>query len=160
ARHRQEPVRLATGVAAMARAVSPRRTLLTSLAAWSVALIIFFPVLWMILTSFKTEASAVANPPQFLSADWTLENYAEVWARSDYPRFFWNSVVISIGSTLLGLVIAIPSAWAMAFVPARRTKDLLMWMLSTKMMPAVAVMIPIYLLFQRLGLFDTKTGLI
>lgn len=144
----------------MARAASPRRRLLTTLAAWTVALIIFFPVLWMILTSFKTEASAVASPPQLFSADWTTENYAEVWARSDYPRFFWNSVVISVGSTLLGLLVAIPAAWAMAFVPAKRTKDLLMWMLSTKMMPAVAVMIPIYLIFQRIGLFDTRIGLI
>lgn len=144
----------------MARALSPRRQLVTTIAAWSVALLIFFPVLWMILTSFKTEPSAVAMPPEFLSADWTLENYAEVWARSDYPRFFWNSVVISVGSTLLGLVVAVPAAWAMAFVPGRRTKDILMWMLSTKMMPAVAVMIPLYLLFQRLGLIDTKFGLV
>ncbi|MBU9696562.1 carbohydrate ABC transporter permease [Rhodobacteraceae bacterium HSP-20] len=144
----------------MARAASPRRTLLTTLAAWSVALVIFFPVLWMILTSFKTEASAVAMPPEFLSADWTLENYETVWSRSDYPRFFWNSVVISVGSTLLGLAIAIPAAWSMAFVPGKRTKDLLMWMLSTKMMPAVAVLIPLYLVFQRIGLFDTKLGLI
>ena len=144
----------------MARAHSPRRKLLTTLAAWFVALLIFFPVLWMILTSFKTEASAVAMPPQFLSADWTLENYAEVWARSDYPRFFWNSVVIAVGSTLLGLLIAIPSAWAMAFVPGRKTKDILMWMLSTKMLPAVGVMIPLYLIFQRLGLMDTKIGLV
>jgi sorbitol/mannitol transport system permease protein len=144
----------------MARAVSPRRKTLTTIAAWSVALIIFFPVLWMVLTSFKTEASAVASPPELLGADWTLENYAEVWSRSDYPRFFWNSVVISLGSTLLGLAIAIPAAWAMAFVPGRRTKDLLMWMLSTKMMPAVAVMIPLYLLFLKLGLIDTRIGLV
>ena len=144
----------------MARAVTPRRKLITTLAAWAVALIIFFPVLWMILTSFKTEASAVASPPQLFTADWTLENYAEVWARSDYPRFFWNSVVISVGSTLLGLLIAVPAAWAMAFVPGKKTKDLLMWMLSTKMMPAVAVMIPLYLLFQRMGLIDTKIGLV
>ncbi|ESW60406.1 MAG: mannitol ABC transporter permease [Rhodobacter sp. CACIA14H1] len=144
----------------MARAASPRRKFLTTLAAWAVALVIFFPVLWMILTSFKTEASAVAMPPEFLSADWTFENYETVWSRSDYPRFFWNSVVISVGSTLLGLAIAIPAAWAMAFVPGKRTKDLLMWMLSTKMMPAVAVMIPLYLVFQRTGLFDTKLGLV
>jgi sorbitol/mannitol transport system permease protein len=144
----------------MARAQSPRRRLIATLAAWGVALTIFFPVLWMILTSFKTEASAVAMPPELLSADWTLENYAEVWQRSDYPRFFWNSVVISIGSTLLGLAIAIPAAWSMAFVPGKHTKDLLMWMLSTKMMPAVAVLIPLYLVFQRIGLFDTKLGLI
>lgn len=144
----------------MARAQSSRRRLITTLAAWGVALTIFFPVLWMILTSFKTEASAVAMPPQLFTADWTLENYAAVWSRSDYPRFFWNSVVISVGSTLLGLAIAIPAAWSMAFVPGKRTKDMLMWMLSTKMMPAVAVLIPLYLLFQRIGLFDTRLGLI
>lgn len=144
----------------MARAVSRNRKLFLTAAAWSVGLLIFFPVLWTILTSFKTEVSAVASPPEFLSADWTLENYAEVWSRSDYPRFFWNSVIISVGSTLLGLAIAIPAAWSMAFVPGKKTKDLLMWMLSTKMMPAAAVLIPIYLLFQWTGLFDTRTGLI
>ncbi len=144
----------------MARAVSTRRKVFYTAAAWSVALLIFFPVFWTILTSFKTEASAVASPPQLFSADWTLDNYAEVWGRSDYPRFFWNSVVISVGSTLLGLLIAIPAAWSMAFVPGTRTKDLLMWMLSTKMMPAAAVLIPMYLLFQRTGLFDTRTGLV
>jgi sorbitol/mannitol transport system permease protein len=68
--------------------------------------------------------------------------------------------VISVGSTLLGLLIAIPAAWSMAFVPGPRTKDLLMWMLSTKMMPAAAVLIPMYLIFQRTGLFDTRTGLV
>jgi sorbitol/mannitol transport system permease protein len=144
----------------MARAVTTQRKIAYTAAAWAVGLIIFFPVLWTILTSLKTEVSAVATPPEFFSADWTLENYAEVWARSDYPRFFWNSVIISIGSTLLGLVVAIPAAWSMAFVPGKRTKDLLMWMLSTKMMPAVGVLIPMYLLFQRTGLFDTRLGLI
>ena len=144
----------------MARAVTPRRKLFFTLAAWSVALLIFFPVFWTILTSFKTEVSAVASPPQFLGADWTLQNYSDVWSRSEYPRFFLNSVIISIGSTLLGLAIAIPAAWSMAFVPGKRTKDLLMWMLSTKMMPAAAVLIPMYLIFQRTGLFDTRIGLV
>ena len=144
----------------MARSVTPRRKVLFTIVAWSVALLIFFPVFWTILTSFKTEASAVASPPQLFTADWTLDNYAEVWNRSDYPRFFWNSVVISVGSTLLGLAIAIPAAWSMAFVPGNKTKDLLMWMLSTKMMPAAAVLIPMYLIFQRTGLFDTRIGLV
>ena len=144
----------------MARAVSTRTKIAYTAAAWAVGLTIFFPVLWTILTSFKTEVSAVASPPELLGADWTLQNYADVWQRSDYSRFFLNSVAIAVGSTLLGLVIAIPAAWSMAFVPGRRTKDLLMWMLSTKMMPAVGVLIPMYLIFQRIDLFDTRTGLI
>jgi sorbitol/mannitol transport system permease protein len=71
-----------------------------------------------------------------------------------------NSVVISVGSTVLGLVIAIPAAWSMAFVPRKRTKDVLMWMLSTKMLPAVGVLMPIYLMCQWLGLLDSLVALV
>ncbi|CAA6806485.1 MAG: Various polyols ABC transporter, permease component 2 [uncultured Thiotrichaceae bacterium] len=136
------------------------RKLLMTLLAWSVGLLIFFPILWTILTSFKTEADAIASPPLFLSFDWTLENYTEVQERSNYFRHFWNSVVISLGSTVLGLLIAIPAAWAMAFVPAKNTKNILMWMLSTKMLPPVGVLIPIFLIFRDTGLLDTLTGLV
>jgi sorbitol/mannitol transport system permease protein len=144
----------------MARAVTPRRKWINTIAAWSVALILFFPILWTILTSFKPEAQAVASPPIFLGFDWTWENYIDVNEQRDYLRYFWNSVIIAVGSTVLGLVIAIPAAWSMAFVPGRRTKDLLMWMLSTKMMPAVGVLVPIYLIFKSLGLLDSRIGLV
>jgi sorbitol/mannitol transport system permease protein len=144
----------------MARAVTPRRKALVTVLAWTVGLVIFFPILWTILTSFKSEAEAIASPPSFLFFEWTTENYAEVQDRSNYFRHFWNSVVISIGSTVLGLIIAIPAAWSMAFVPGKRTKDVLMWMLSTKMLPPVGVLIPIYLLFRDTGLLDTLSGLV
>ena len=81
-------------------------------------------------------------------------------SRSDYFKHFSNSVIISFGSTLIGLIIAIPSAWAMAFAPTKKTKDVLMWMLSTKMMPPVGALIPIYLLFQSFGLLDSRIGLV
>ena len=144
----------------MARAVTPRRKAITTAAAWTIGLLLFFPILWTILTSFKTEAEAIASPPSFLFFDWTLENYTEVNERSDYFLHFMNSVIISVGSTLLGLLIAIPAAWSMAFVPGKRTKDVLMWMLSTKMLPPVGVLIPIYLLFRDAGLLDTRLGLV
>jgi sorbitol/mannitol transport system permease protein len=144
----------------MARATSPARKTITTAAAWAVALILFFPILWTILTSFKPEPQAVATPPIFLAFDWTLQNYVDVNEQRDYLRYFWNSVIIAVGSTALGLLIAIPAAWSMAFVPGRRTKDLLMWMLSTKMMPAVGVVVPVYLLFKWLGLLDSRAGLV
>jgi sorbitol/mannitol transport system permease protein len=144
----------------MARAVTPARKTFNTAAAWSVALILFFPILWTVLTSFKPEAQAVASPPIFLGFDWTLENYTDVNEQRDYFRYFWNSVIIAVGSTLLGLFIAIPAAWSMAFVPGKKTKDLLMWMLSTKMMPAVGVLVPIYLIFKWLGLLDSRIGLV
>ena len=144
----------------MARAVTPRRKALFTALAWAIGFLIFFPILWTILTSFKTEAEAIAAPPKFLFFDWTLENYAVVQDRSNYMRFLWNSVIIAGGSTLLGILVAVPAAWSMAFVPSRRTKDILMWMLSTKMLPAVGVLYPIYLIFIKLGLLDTRLGLI
>ena len=144
----------------MARAISQQRKIINTTAAWTIGLLIFFPILWTILTSFKTEAQAINDPPLFLFFDWTLENYAVVQERSDYMRFLWNSIIIAGGSTLLGVIIAIPAAWSMAFVPSRRTKDILMWMLSTKMLPAVGVLYPIYLLFIRMEMLDTRIGLV
>lgn len=144
----------------MARRVTTSRKTIVTVAAFAIGLIIFFPILWTFLTSFKTEGEAVASPPVFLAFHWTLENYAEVNQRSNYLLHFYNSVVISFGSTLIGLLVAIPAAWSMAFVPGRRTKDVLMWMLSTKMLPPVGVLVPIYLLFRNTGLLDTLTGLV
>ncbi len=141
----------------MARAVSTRRTAVFTIAAWVIALIIFFPILYTIVTSFKSETEAIKGFNLIPSG--TIESYAAVQAQSGYFKFFLNSVVISIGSTLLALAVAIPAAWSMAFSPTRRTKDILMWMLSTKMMPAVAVLVPIYLIFRDTGLLDTRIGL-
>lgn len=144
----------------MARAVTPRRKLINTTAAWAVGLLIFFPILWTILTSFKTEGQAIASPPIFLGFDWTLENYKTVMERSNYARFLWNSIIIAGLSTVIGLIVAVPAAWSMAFVPSRRTKDILLWMLSTKMLPAVGVLYPIYLLFIKMGLLDSRAGLV
>jgi sorbitol/mannitol transport system permease protein len=143
----------------MARAISHQRKTLNTLVAWSIGFVIFFPILWTILTSFKTEAQAINDPPLFLFFDWTLENYAIVQERSNYMRFLWNSIFLACGSTVLGIIIAVPAAWSMAFVPSRRTKDILMWMLSTKMLPAVGVLYPIYIGFVKLGLLDNRFGL-
>lgn len=128
--------------------------------AWAIAIIIFFPILWTILTSFKTESEAIANPPNFLFFDWVLDNYITVQERSDYSRHFLNSVIISFGSTLFGVLIAVPAAWSMAFVPSKYTKNILLWMLSTKMLPAVAVLMPMYFIVQYLGLLDSKIALV
>ena len=129
-----------------------------TVAAWLVGFLIFFPILWTILTSFKTEGDAASIPPHFLFFNWTTENYHEVFSRLDYWHFAINSIVLSVGANLVGLLIGVPAAWSMAFAPTKRTKDLLMWMLSTKMMPGVGVLIPIYLIVQSLGLLDNRVG--
>jgi len=144
----------------MARAVTNQRKAMNTFFAWAVGLLIFFPILWTILTSFKTEAQAINDPPIFFFFDWTLENYKAVLERSDYAKFLWNSVIIAGGSTLLGIIIAVPAAWSMAFVPSKRTKDILLWMLSTKMLPAVGVLYPIYLICIELGVLDSRIALV
>ena len=144
----------------MARSVKNQQKLVNTVIAWTIGLLIFFPVLWTVLTSFKTEAQAINDPPLFLFFDWTLENYTIVQERSDYMKFLWNSIFIAGGSTLLGIIIAVPAAWSMAFVPTKRTKDILLWMLSTKMLPAVGVLYPIYIGCIKLGLLDSRLALV
>ena len=137
-----------------------RRKAITTAVAWAVALVIFFPIIWMVLTSFKTEIEAVATPPTLFFSP-TLENYRDVaFGRANYLHCAWNSVYISFGSTALALLIAVPAAYAMAFFPTGRTKDMLLWMLSTKFMPAVGVLVPIYLIFRDTGLLDVRFGLL
>ena len=128
--------------------------------AWTISGMIFFPILWTMITSFKTESEAISATPSLFMFEWTLENYKDVLARSPYFDHFMNSVIISLGASLLGLLIAIPAAWSMSFVQTKRTKNLLMWMLSTKMLPPVGGLIPIYLLFRDFGLLDTRLGLV
>jgi len=144
----------------MARSVKNQHKMVNTVIAWTIGLLIFFPVLWTVLTSFKTEAQAINDPPLFFFFDWTLENYAIVQERSDYMKFLWNSIFIAGGSTLLGIIIAVPAAWSMAFVPTKRTKDILLWMLSTKMLPAVGVLYPIYIGCIKLGLLDSRLALV
>src|SRR5258708_9934829 len=144
----------------MARKVTSRRVWVSTVAAWFFGFLIFLPILWMVLTSFKTELEAFSMPPKFLLFHWTTENYATVQERSDYFHHAFNSIIIAGGSTLVALIIAIPAAWSMAFAPTKRTKDLLLWMLSTKMMPPVDVLVPIYLLFRNFGLLDSRFGLV
>ena len=123
-----------------------------------VAFIMFFPILWMIITGFKSESDAISIPPKlFFNA--TLESFDEAILRSDYLRHFGNSIISAIGSTIIALLMAVPAAYAMAFYPNKRTNGTLLWILSTKMMPPVGVIIPIYLIFVQLRILDNIIGL-
>lgn len=127
--------------------------------AWITALVMFFPIAWMVLASFKTEVQAVQSPPAIIFMP-TLINYRDIFSEANYLLFAWNSVAISVGATVLSLIIGVPAAFAMAFYPTKGTRGLLLWMLSTKMLPAVGVLVPIYLLCRDMGLLDSKTALI
>lgn len=125
--------------------------------SWLFALLIFFPLFWLGITAFKTEGQALAGSLFFTP---TLASFVEVQARSDYLHYAKNSLVTSVVSTLLGLVIAVPAAYSMAFFRTRKTRDILMWMLSTKMMPAVGALVPVYVMAQTAGMLDSLPALI
>jgi sorbitol/mannitol transport system permease protein len=132
---------------------------LIGIVAWIATLIMVFPILWMLVTAFKTETQAIQIPPLLFFKP-VLDSFRAATTEANYLSFALNSVIVSIGSTALATVIAFPAAFSMAFMPGKRTQDLLVWMLSTKMMPPVGALIPIYLIFRDLGLLDTRVGLI
>ena len=134
------------------------RTLVAVL-AWTIALVMFFPIAWTILTSLKSEGSAIESH-HLLHFRPTVENYVEVFIGAGYLGFAVNSLLISIGATLFVIALGVPCAYSMAFHPTPNTRRLLLWMLSTKMLPPVGVLMPVYILFRAMGLLDSRSGLI
>lgn len=111
----------------------------------------------MAVTAFKTELAAYSAPTLIFEP--TLDNFRAVFEETGYARYVWNSVGVSLGSALLALVFGLPAAYSMSFFPTPRTRFTLLWMLSTKMLPAVGVLVPVYLIFRDLGLLDSVVGL-
>lgn len=137
----------------------PSSILLTGLAGLA-ALMIAFPLLWALVTSFKSELEAIAFPPRFFQFTWSLANYRDVLTDGSYFQALHSSILIAGGSSVLALLLGVPAAWAMAFAPTRHTRGLLLWMLSTKMLPPVGALIPIFLFYRDWGLLDTHIGTI
>ena len=139
------------------RAARRRQLLFTLLAAVG-ALAVVFPVLWMALMMFKPEAVMFARPPVWRFPP-TLEHFDYVIEHG----FVWNllaSLFVAVASTVLVVVVGTPAAYAFARFPIRRRDDLLLFVLATRMAPPVALAIPFYLIYARVGLLDTYVGLV
>lgn len=143
----------------MSRAKSEKIDLLRTILGWFVGVVMAFPVFWMGLAAFKTEQDAAAIPPKLFFSP-TLENFVAMNERVDYVRHAWNSIVVSASSTLIAIALAAPAAYVMAFYATKSTRKLMLWMLSIRFMPAVGVLIPIYLILVHFNLIDTKFALI
>ncbi len=131
---------------------------LLAIVAWIVGLIVFFPVLYMILTGFKSEPAAVDLPPKLIFTP-TFENYEAIF-RIDFLPFFRNSAVASLGSTALVMLLAIPAAYALALRPPQKWRDILFFFISTKFLPPAGVIVPLYIIFREASLLGTVQGLI
>jgi sorbitol/mannitol transport system permease protein len=142
----------------MARGRFPTSKVLWSVVGWLVVFVFFFPVLWMWLEAFKTEPQAASSPPTIFFVP-TLAEFQEVMS-GDFPPFFINSAIASIGSTLLVLVLGLPAAYALAIRPVKRTQDVLFFFISTRFLPFAASLVPLYLLARDLHLLDNVLTLV
>ncbi|MEP9417419.1 carbohydrate ABC transporter permease [Gordonia sp. VNQ95] len=129
----------------------PRQMALTTI-TWILAIGFFFPVLWMVLTAFKQESDAATNPPTFIFTP-TLQQFRDVFdAGIGTPLL--NSLFATIVSTILVLLLGVPAAFALSLRPVRKTKDALFFFISTKMLPIVAAIIPLYVIVGKMGMLD------
>jgi sorbitol/mannitol transport system permease protein len=123
-----------------------------ALLTWALTLAFFLPVAWMVLTSLHQESDAATNPPSIL-APITFENYSALFDRGVAP-FLINSASASIISTILVLALAIPAAYALSIKPVERWTDVMFFFLSTKFLPPIAALLPIYLIVKDAGMLD------
>ena len=125
--------------------------------AWFLGLLFFFPIFWTLLISFRNEVDAGTFPPKWI-APFTLENYEKVF-KVGAKSFLLNSAIASIGSTIVILALAFPAAYALSIKPIKKSKDVLTFFLSTKFLPPIAALLPIYLILQKLQLLDNILAL-
>jgi sorbitol/mannitol transport system permease protein len=130
--------------------------------AWIVGLVFFFPVFWMVLNSFKTEQDANTSPKLFFSP--TLDEYRAVTKSTQgilsFGEAFANSIVVVLASTLIVMVLAIPAAYALAIRPVFKWRDVLFFFISTKFLPVVASILPVWILARNLNLLNTRLVLV
>ena len=135
-------------------------TVAANLAGSAVIVVLFLvPFVWMVLMSFKTRLQTFAIPPVVFFKP-TLENYRDLFARGVVGHYFVNSLLTVLASVALSLVIAAPAAYGLARFNFRRKKDVAFWILSIRMAPAIAVVIPYFLIGSLLGILDTRLVLV
>jgi sorbitol/mannitol transport system permease protein len=139
------------------RQAKPLTKLLLGLLTWVVVLIFFFPVLWMALTGLKTETDANASTPHFIFKP-TFAEYASVWRGvgnlNSMPPYLEHSIIITVLATVFVIILALPAAYALSIRPVRKWRDVLFFFISTKMLPVVGAIIPLYIIAKDLHLLD------
>jgi sorbitol/mannitol transport system permease protein len=135
---------------------------LLGLTAWGVALVFFFPVFWMVLNGFKEELDANTSPRLFF--DPTLDRYTDVTTQTagllGFREAFSNSLVTVLVSTMIVLLLAIPAAYALSIKPVAKWRDVLFFFISTKFLPIVAGILPLWIIARDLNLLNTRLVLI
>lgn len=125
-----------------------------------VVMTLFFiaPLLWVFLSAFKTRLEIFTLPPVLVPSTFNFNNFERVLSRN--LPFLLNSAIVTTATTAFVMLIAVPASFALAVFEYRRKRDLEIWVLSTRMMPPIAAAVPLFILGQRLGMLDTRLGLI
>ena len=131
-------------------------TLLFYLAVIAIALIVLFPFMWMLLSSFKTQLDIIAWPPKLVFTP-TLRNYEKVFGEQDFLKYFVNSTVVGVAAVGLSLLLGLPAAYSIARFKQQR---LAVFILLARLMPGISFLMPWYIVFSRLGLMDSYIALI
>ena len=130
-----------------------------TLLTYVIAFLVFFPILWTVLTGLKSEANAVALPPSLIFKP-ILEHFQSAISDAGYFAYFRHSAVLTLGSTALAFLLGVPAAYSLGLFPTKRTPSVLSWVLSTKMMPVVGLIVPLIIIYKQVGIFDTYLGMI
>ena len=160
---------MTTGTLAVPRRLAARRTRRRSpsssrygwvagLAAWAFGILFIIPILWMVLTSLHSEANAATNPPS-IGAPLTFSGYQQFFNSNPWPDLI-NSLIAAVISTVIVLALAVPAAYALSIRPVRKWRDVLFFFLSTKFLPQVAAVLPLFLIARQLHLLDNILTLV
>jgi multiple sugar transport system permease protein len=140
-----------------------KRNLVADTFIWLLGLIItlfaVFPIVWALLTSFKTEKEIITRVMQYLPGTITFQNYHDIWTRSNFPTLLWNSAVVTSLTVVICAVVGTLASYAVARFQFRGRRELMLFYLVIRMFPAVMIIIPLFILMRNIGLLDTRLGL-
>ena len=134
--------------------------LILTLLVWFVIVIYILPMLWIFVTSFKTDAEAYSVPIKWINFNWTLSNYKAVFQKNSMLSNLINSMIVALASSAISLLIGIPAAYALSRFRMKHRVGVQNWILSTRMAPAIVAALPYYILSRKIGLYDSKTLLV
>ncbi len=141
--------------------LSWRKAILTAL-MFAISILFLLPFIWMLVTSFKQETDVFTYPIQWIPKTWrAIENYKEVWA-GDYPfwRYYLNSIKIGLSTTAISVFVSALAAYGFSKIKFRASSPLFLIVLATYMVPSQAILVPQFILYRKIGLFDSHFGLI
>jgi len=133
---------------------------LVNVVAWAAVLVVVFPLIWMIVTSVKPQFELFRIPPTFLPGEVTLEHYARVLTETPFLRYFRNSAVIAVSTTVLVIVVATLGAYSLVRFSYRGRERLALMVLFTYLLPSVVLIIPLYLMLVKIGVANSILSLV